>query len=352
MESNSVLRTNKITLKVLINYIQFFLIIQSYEISVPIYMSDYLLISSIMSQVGRFWFSMECILKYLWNSYSVNVEILLVQSICLTTGLQVYLFTRIPFVKKKLSPFGVAHLKFYNVFLNCMFVLLPSLIDAVYSYMICEEIEGSFYLKKSPRDECYTDSYFLWLFLFYTPFLFIYVCLLPIKFLLNHKNSSKIIVPFIKYGKLTQISRLEKKGENSFTIGSLNDREIRSDLFNFLTKLALITVNQSDINALIKQLIIMWIFFFSILLIDPLLRPLRSKTLHLLDFFTKVSCVTINYLLLWLTRYTHNERSYASVFALMLIAQSLFFISVILVLFKNRLSHFKFLADHFYIWID
>ena len=301
--------SHKILVKILINHFHFFLIIQSYNIQIPLYFSRYLKIQNTFSQVGQFWFSLECIIKEVTPYYSIHIEVVLVTAILLLSIFLAYAFKFFPYFKR----FG-PELRLKHIFLLVFYILQPNTIDYLYSKSTCVEILDRWVLRKHNNYSCYSEEYWIWFFLFYMPGLLFFGIIIPaiiFRRILKklHSNTHKV-----HDKKAVNKYRPTTMRTNLWLLGSYKNSHLDYEIVHYFLKMTLILINQSNMEDQIKHLIVNWSLIMYIVTVDPIIYRKKNKLYHLLDFGSKIGLIAVSYLLLWMAMEDITQVAQAFIF--------------------------------------
>ena len=289
----------KNVLKIMIRYIHFLILSKTYNINVPDYYDRYNYYLSKISQIGTFWISLNCFA----SNFSRN-DIFLISSILrLLTFFSIILSC---FVYCRLS-------KKTKILINLIkiifFITIPVYFPIFYSNIVCITIENKKYLKINKEFECYSLKSF-----FFFTFIMIFL-LFSIWMFYRMKNTNK--------GKL------------------LFGLEINWKRIEFLLKILLGLVNESNFNEIKKFLIVLVIifyyFFLSIIIYSK--KKIENKFKFFINSIFFLLITLSFYCYIWVIQETYgNSSSKIIVFSLHLILN---FGIIILILKGNSMSNKK-----------
>lgn len=319
----------KCSLKTLINYFQYFIITQTYESSLPIYLRDFLSYSGLMSKVGAVWFSTECIIKKLNYDYGPHIDSIIIQNFFIFTTALSYLFYKFTwhfYRYKKISK----NISWKCFALTSFYLYSPSLLEHLISNVVCEEIGGAFVNKKFLDYRCYDKSYYFWLILFYIPSILIISALPHLLYISLSKIRLKII--FFKKKQINIGSSEKKKFSNDFiyVIGSKGNYAILPEIYFFCIKILIILVNHTwTLESNVKNSLLLLIMMSSMLFTDHIMLRSFLRVYQILEYLTKISITAILYFLVWISSLEyemkdseHRNLNHFTIFLIMLLVQA------------------------------
>ena len=267
---------HKLLLKAFIIYLHYIIISFSFKIDIGYEkLKNYYNFLHYISKLN-FWISFSCI------QFEMN---LFVQSSITIMLLYFYVFLIFMAMKFKYGD-AAAKKSFFNIY----YTISPMIYTFLLSNMICIQIDDKSYLVEDTSIICYTFEYYIWLFCFFVPNIFL-ICLIPF-----------YIFKILKFDSLKERDIL-----SIFTCGFKKNFQF-CEILRFMKNISLITLSVFQIDASIKLLIFLIICFYSLTL-EMHNAIYESKAFFRLNNNIQILFLIANYLIFVSDAQTSTEDS-------------------------------------------